>query len=796
MNSWYLRKPDGKEFGPESIETIRNWAEQSRILATNEVSQDRKKWQKAEDVVKLNICHIAILPDKSVYGPFNILATKDLLAHNVFTKDSEIVSKRTGEKRVVSDYLKRGQKSSKKKLGKTSGQSDFELLSSPSSELPRAPETTELPKQEKKQKSKPTKKRQDIMETDKQDLLFDAPDEDFNDDIEYVMDEDAQIEMPFEEETTVVYDSDEFPVPNQDNTVFMSKDTDRFPGLVTRKNEILSIGDVKPVEDKRQVKLFDHEEEPPDDEQEIPEVDDIEEVETEVILEKNKNSIPEEDIEPESIDTKETPEVPKTTMEETETIEEFITATKSEKVKKEVKELQKGLEATSRVFIEQKDKDSKKIDLLTAERNKLELELSNSKDALKELKQLNNDLQLSVDEAKKQISEQAGEVQEHSKKTESIKENYAKTQQELNKQDKTVSDLNDSIKDLMLALAAERDRLDKQRRLTEQYQRELDEAETKHNKIIEESDLKYSELSEEKKELDASKENLFNTNKNLDQKIKDLDVEHRKATEALEEKLISIRQELKAEEEAREASRKEVKELQSKIKSTDTIVNERIRSINEQATRVSTKYKQECRLTERLSQTNKRLMITVASFVLLLLIVIVYIIVAANMKPKVKTTKSKVISNISNTDNTIPMSNVRIPIEITLVGAQTIPEGKLVRVVFDEQMFRKLSSPSAFAIKNIRTNLASYKEYLKKYDMVIEGHTDNVPLNNNPQYIDNKSLGLARAKSFKNLLVVSFGLPDDGISTLSAGSENPPFNNDTQVGREKNKTVVIYFKNK
>jgi hypothetical protein len=527
MNSWYLRKPDGKEFGPESIETIRDWAEQSRILAIDELSQDRKNWQKAEDVVELNICHVAILPNKSVYGPFNILATKDLLEHNVFTKDSEIVSKRTGKKNLVSDYLKKGHSSKRTKQNTISGQSDFDLLSTPNSELPKAPETTESPETEKKQKAKTTKKRRDNMETEKQDLLFDAPEDDFNDNTEYVVDEDAQIEMPFEEEPTIVYDNDDFPIPNQNNTVFISKDTDRFPGLVTRKNEILSIDDVKPIEDKRQVQFFDHDEEPPDDEtetltfeeMETKKVEDNEEVETELEIEEN-NDVEEG-----------TPENPKNTLAEKKAVvNEHITAPKSEKVETEVKDLQKGLEATSRIFIQQRDKDSKKINSLTAERNKLELELSNAKDAIKELKKLNNDLQLSVDESKKQIAEQSGDVKEQSTKVETLHANYSKAQKELNHKDKTVSDLKDSIKDFTLALAAERDKLDKQKKLAEQYKKELDDAELKHNKIIEEYDLKYNELSEEKKKLEASKENLINNHKNLEQKIKDLEVEHRKAS--------------------------------------------------------------------------------------------------------------------------------------------------------------------------------------------------------------------------------------------------------------------------
>jgi len=349
-------------------------------------------------------------------------------------------------------------------------------------------------------------------------------------------------------------------------------------------------------------------------------------------------------------------------------------------------------------------------------------------------------------------------------------------------------------------LAAERDKVQKQENLTLQYQGELDEAEEKHNKTIENYAEKEAELLEEKEALEASQENLINNHKNLEEKIKDMETNHINSTKNLEEKLIAIRQDLKAEEELKENFKKEVKELQSKIKSADTIVNERMRSINEQTTRVSTKYKQECRLTEKLAYTNKRLIITIALLILIILLGSILYIFTLKSKPK------------QAVSNNIPKENIQAPVlivgdniepsppliseNISLVGAKTSKEGKLIKVVFDEAMFSKLSSPSAFAIKNTRANLVKYKKYLNDYDMVIEGHTDDSPMNNSSKYKDNQELGLARAESFKKLLVISFGMPAESISTVSAGSYNPPFSNSTLAGREKNKTVVLYFKNK
>jgi chemotaxis protein MotB len=773
MNSWYLRKPDGKEFGPESIKTLVKWAEQSRIIAGNEVSEDKKNWQLVENVAELDICYIAILSDKSIYGPFNIRATHDLIKHNVFTKDATIVNKRNGEEIVADDFLK--QKRKKTNPAKTiSGQSDFELLSSPESEL-----QSNLDKSEDKKSNKPKitsktenkKLLRDKMDSKKQEFLFND-----EDDLQYVVDEDAQIEMPFEEEPTVVYNGENFPAPTQNNTVFVSKDTERFPELLTKKT-ILSIDDVQPAEDQKQTKLF----------EENTKEDDADNYQDS----KNK-SIPEE------VDDKdaEVKEKKLTNDVKTETTHD------SPENDTQLADLKQSLETTTKLFVEQQTKDREKIKALTAERNKLEQEVANDSDSIKNIKELNQTLELSLKETKQQLKQLFDQVNEKDDIIKNLKNENSKFQNGMDVNKEEINELVESKKDLTLALAAERDKLKKQEKITLEYQNKLEDDEEKHNKIIEDYTEKTAELLEEKQHLENTKETLINNHKTLEEKIKDMETGHIQTTKNLEEKLIAIRQELKAEEELKENFKKEVKELQSKIKSADTIVNERMRSINEQTTRISTKYKQECRLTERLTSTNKKLITTIAVLILILIILLGAILYVFTLKSGSKQLESTNIQkeNISPpvviVKDDITPSTPLISENISLVGAKTFKEDELVKVVFDEAMFSKLSSLSAFAIKNTRANLAEYKKYLRNYDMIIEGHTDESPMTGNSKYKDNKELGLARAESFKNLLVVSFGIPAENISTVSAGSHNPPFSNSTPEGREKNKTVVLYFKNK
>ncbi len=109
MNSqkttWYLRKPDGSEYGPISSADLLRWAVQCRIVAGNAVSRDHENWQRVEDMPELEMDWIAHRPDEKEYGPFNIGATKELLDHKVVTNDTVLTNRKTGKSVTVEQVL-------------------------------------------------------------------------------------------------------------------------------------------------------------------------------------------------------------------------------------------------------------------------------------------------------------------------------------------------------------------------------------------------------------------------------------------------------------------------------------------------------------------------------------------------------------------------------------------------------------------------------------------------------------------------------------------------------------------
>jgi chemotaxis protein MotB len=102
---WYLRKPDGSEYGPISISDLKRWAVQCRIVAGNGISCDGEEWIKVEDLPELEMEWIAHLPNGREYGPFNIAATRELLEHNIFALDTVLTHKASHKNVTVEQVL-------------------------------------------------------------------------------------------------------------------------------------------------------------------------------------------------------------------------------------------------------------------------------------------------------------------------------------------------------------------------------------------------------------------------------------------------------------------------------------------------------------------------------------------------------------------------------------------------------------------------------------------------------------------------------------------------------------------
>lgn len=91
-------------------------------------------------------------------------------------------------------------------------------------------------------------------------------------------------------------------------------------------------------------------------------------------------------------------------------------------------------------------------------------------------------------------------------------------------------------------------------------------------------------------------------------------------------------------------------------------------------------------------------------------------------------------------------------------------------------------------VSEIVPDILSFPEH----DLVIEGHTDNIPIRaaSGKRYKDNMELSFLRAKAVARVLADN-GVPDERITVVSYGETRPIASNGTPEGRAKNRRVEI-----
>jgi flagellar motor protein MotB len=83
---------------------------------------------------------------------------------------------------------------------------------------------------------------------------------------------------------------------------------------------------------------------------------------------------------------------------------------------------------------------------------------------------------------------------------------------------------------------------------------------------------------------------------------------------------------------------------------------------------------------------------------------------------------------------------------------------------------------------------------LDGHDIVVEGHTDDVPIHNT-RYSSNWELSTARATSVVQHMITTLGMPPAHMAAIGYGEFHPIVANDTDEHRAKNRRVVFFVKN-
>ncbi len=96
VDRWYLRAPNGHEYGPVPFDRLRIWAAQNRFAAGYGISRDRQEWQAVETVPELGMDWYVQSGSGARFGPFHPLALLDYVREGAIPPDAVVLHKGNG----------------------------------------------------------------------------------------------------------------------------------------------------------------------------------------------------------------------------------------------------------------------------------------------------------------------------------------------------------------------------------------------------------------------------------------------------------------------------------------------------------------------------------------------------------------------------------------------------------------------------------------------------------------------------------------------------------------------------
>jgi len=119
-----------------------------------------------------------------------------------------------------------------------------------------------------------------------------------------------------------------------------------------------------------------------------------------------------------------------------------------------------------------------------------------------------------------------------------------------------------------------------------------------------------------------------------------------------------------------------------------------------------------------------------------------------------------------------------------------IKDGKVYVSMSDKLMFASGKAEVQEKGKEALEVLAKVLKKNPEFEILVEGHTDNVPISTD-RYKDNWDLSVARATSMVRLLNEKHGLDADRLTASGRGEHDPKATNETAAGRAQNRRTEI-----
>jgi len=102
---WYLRRADGKTYGPVSLDVLLSWAAQARVGPGTQVSFDGTTWVAPETIPGLELEWMILVRNRSPYGPLNRLGAVQLARDGVIAPDTRVINTKTLQEVRISELM-------------------------------------------------------------------------------------------------------------------------------------------------------------------------------------------------------------------------------------------------------------------------------------------------------------------------------------------------------------------------------------------------------------------------------------------------------------------------------------------------------------------------------------------------------------------------------------------------------------------------------------------------------------------------------------------------------------------
>lgn len=115
---------------------------------------------------------------------------------------------------------------------------------------------------------------------------------------------------------------------------------------------------------------------------------------------------------------------------------------------------------------------------------------------------------------------------------------------------------------------------------------------------------------------------------------------------------------------------------------------------------------------------------------------------------------------------------------------------QLLITISDNALFDSGSAEVKTTARDLGINISTMLQQYPGYEIVVSGHTDNLPINN-WKYRSNWDLSSDRAINFMKVMLENPGLDPGRFSAVGHGEYRPVDTNDTVEGRAKNRRVEV-----